>query len=197
MAWRAVVRVGDTTTHGGYVTETLSGNIEIFGKAVTGIGCIGYCPKCEKEFQIIQGSHRFYFMGREVTLEGMYTSCGAQLIASQNMVVVDDSEGSKVEQASFQPNVNKTKQKEIVELYWSYGKEHIKLADVSRFYTDLNLHIVTKGYQVGESVEANIEYDTEDGVQEFLVSGIVGKDGIAVFEYVFGNVENILIYKET
>ena len=187
MAWRAVVRVGDTTTHGGYVTETLSGNIEIFGKAVTGIGCIGYCPKCEKEFQIIQGSHRFYFMGREVALEGMYTSCGAQLIASQNMVVVDDSEGSKVEQASFQPNVNKTKQKEIVELYWSYGKEHIKLADVSRFYTDLNLHIVTKGYQVGESVEANIEYDTEDGVQEFSVAGIVGNNNIAIIENIFSD----------
>ena len=37
--------------------------------------------------------------------------------------MVDDSEGSKVEQASFQPNVNKIKQKEIVELYWSYGDE--------------------------------------------------------------------------
>ena len=32
MAWRAVVRVGDTTTHGGYITEALSGNIRLPAK---------------------------------------------------------------------------------------------------------------------------------------------------------------------
>ena len=56
-------------------------------------------------------------------------------------------------------NTNKTKpkNKEIVEMYFSYGKEMIRLEGDSRHSSDLNLHIKTSGYEDGEEVEIVLE----------------------------------------
>ncbi|MBN6077723.1 PAAR domain-containing protein, partial [Aggregatibacter actinomycetemcomitans] len=56
-----------------------------------------------------------------------------------------------------------------------------------RHYSDLNLHIVTQNYQEGESVEAVIEYDSEQEKETLNVFGTVNKDGIAVVKNVFNN----------
>ncbi|WP_246058997.1 hypothetical protein [Campylobacter troglodytis] len=54
--------------------------------------------------------------------------------------------------------VGSNKFKEILELYFSYGKEMIKLeGDDSRHSSDLNLHIKTSGYEDGEEVEIVLE----------------------------------------
>lgn len=84
------------------------------------------------------------------------------------------------------------KLKDIVELYWSYGDEQIRLEDVSRFYTDLNLHIITKGYKTGDGIHAVIEYNSDEGVQQFIVLGVVDNDGIAIIKNVF-NGKTILV----
>ncbi|WP_455537467.1 type VI secretion system tube protein TssD [Prevotella koreensis] len=49
--------------------------------------------------------------------------------------------------------------KEIIDIYWTYGKEQIPIENVSRFYVDMNLHIKTKGYNVGESLSITIKRD--------------------------------------
>ncbi|MCW9718670.1 MULTISPECIES: hypothetical protein [unclassified Avibacterium] len=74
---------------------------------------------------------------------------------------------------------------EIIQLYWSYGEELIKLEDLSRHYTDLNLHIVKENGRVGDKVEAIIEYETENGKENVIVSGIIGNNSEAVIRNVF------------
>lgn len=85
------------------------------------------------------------------------------------------------------------KLKDVLELYWSYGDEETRLTEnVSRHYTDLNLHIVTKGYKTGDCVDAVVEYDTETGQEQFTVIGIVANNGIATIKNVFDGSEQII-----
>lgn len=85
------------------------------------------------------------------------------------------------------------KLKDVIELYWSYGDKEIRLTEnVSRHYTDLNLHIVTKGYKTGDYVDAVVEYDTETGLQQFTVIGVIASNGIATIKNVFNGSEQII-----
>lgn len=93
MAARAIVREGDTTSHGGTVLESFP-NFNIYGKNASGIGHRGYCPQCRTEFVIVAGAQNFIFMGKNVAVEGMLTSCGAVLIASQWQATVDIEPGA-------------------------------------------------------------------------------------------------------
>lgn len=83
MALRAIIREGDTTSHGGTVLGYFS-TLFVYGKYASGVGHLGYCPKCEKEFLILPGPRTFNYLGHDVAVEGMQTSCGATLIASQS-----------------------------------------------------------------------------------------------------------------
>ncbi|TQR61058.1 hypothetical protein [Campylobacter troglodytis] len=48
-------------------------------------------------------------------------------------------------------------------MYFSYGKEMIKLeGDDSRHSSDLNLHINTSGYEDGEMIRLNIEFNKQN-----------------------------------
>ncbi len=76
----------------------------------------------------------------------------------QNRGVTISSVKSSEDVTSSDPTENS---QEIVDMWFSYGDEHTKVADVSRFYTDLNLHILTKNYQEGDLVKATIETDDE------------------------------------
>ncbi|WP_227103467.1 PAAR domain-containing protein [Chromobacterium rhizoryzae] len=93
MAARAIVREGDTTSHGGTVLESFP-NFNIYGKNASGIGHRGYCPQCKTEFVIVAGAQNVIFMGKNVAVEGMLTSCGAVLIASQSQATVDTDPGA-------------------------------------------------------------------------------------------------------
>ncbi|NHR05342.1 PAAR domain-containing protein [Chromobacterium haemolyticum] len=93
MAARAIVREGDTTSHGGTVLESFP-NFNIYGKNASGIGHRGYCPQCRTEFVIVAGAQNVIFMGKNVAVEGMLTSCGAVLIASQSQATVDTDPGA-------------------------------------------------------------------------------------------------------
>ncbi|MGX2973089.1 T6SS effector amidase Tae4 family protein, partial [Helicobacter sp. T3_23-1059] len=53
-------------------------------------------------------------------------------------------------------------QKEILEMYFSYGEEMIKLEDEdSRHSNDMNLHIVTSGYEDNEQIEIEVKTQSE------------------------------------
>ncbi|NTX28682.1 PAAR domain-containing protein [Burkholderia pyrrocinia] len=89
---RAMICVGDTTTHGGRVLEG-SATATIDGKPIAGVGHKVLCPQCKGVFPILPATGRRYphtFDGRETAIEGMNTACGATLIASQSSATLDD-----------------------------------------------------------------------------------------------------------
>ncbi len=79
---RAIVRKGDSTDHGGTVLEGFD-NASLEGRPASGVGHKVSCTKCGGTFAIVQGSSQYAIDGRGVALDGMKTSCGASLIASQ------------------------------------------------------------------------------------------------------------------
>ncbi|KVO72573.1 hypothetical protein WJ78_06255 [Burkholderia ubonensis] len=92
MAKRAMICVGDTTTHGGRVLEG-STNATIDGKPIAGVGHKVLCPQCKGVFPILPDTGRPYphqIAGRDTAVEGMKTACGATLIASQSSASLDD-----------------------------------------------------------------------------------------------------------
>ncbi|MCV9931984.1 hypothetical protein OIU80_06785 [Flavobacterium sp. LS1R47] len=74
----------------------------------------------------------------------------------------------------------------IINMYWTYGDT--KLSDKSRFYVDMNLVVKTKNYNEGESIIVNIKceggHPITDRLNELRLTGMVGKDGIVIFEKV-------------
>ncbi|MDW5416458.1 PAAR domain-containing protein [Iodobacter sp. CM08] len=93
MAKRAIIRIGDLTSHGGVVLEGFS-TLNIYGKNAAGVGHKGQCPQCKTTFTIVAGASNYTFMGKNVAVEGMLTSCGATLIATQGQATVDDASGA-------------------------------------------------------------------------------------------------------
>ena len=49
------------------------------------------------------------------------------------------------------------KDKQILEIYFSYGEDTTRLQGDSRHTQDVNLHIITQGYSNGEEVEVKLE----------------------------------------
>ena len=81
-------------------------------------------------------------------------------------------------------NSNKDSQtkKEILEMYFSYGKEMIKLeGDDSRHSNDINLHLTTQGYNKGEVI--NIELERNN--QIFNTQATIDKNGKTIIKNVF------------
>jgi len=80
--------------------------------------------------------------------------------------------------------------KEIKDLYWTYGEDHIKLEEdnKTRHYADLNLHVKTKNYADGETIEVTINNNNGQTLfgdaKELKLIGTVYDDNI-VFEDVF------------
>ncbi|OZY30489.1 PAAR domain-containing protein [Pseudomonas lundensis] len=76
-----IIRLGDTTTHGGVVLEAFS-RTDLNGKPIAGVGHNVSCPLCKGIFPIVEGSATDSVDGIAVALDGMKTACGAALIAS-------------------------------------------------------------------------------------------------------------------
>lgn len=81
MSQRAVIRKGDRTSHGGVVV-TGDETVIIFGQPMARVGDRVTCPRCGGTHTIVEGLPGVS-SDREAALEGMRTSCGATLIASQ------------------------------------------------------------------------------------------------------------------
>jgi uncharacterized Zn-binding protein involved in type VI secretion len=88
MAFRSVCRQGDKTSHGGTILGGYS-TISIDGIPAAGVGHKGFCPQCKTEFVIVAGAVNVMWLGKNVAIEGMLTSCGAALIASQSATKID------------------------------------------------------------------------------------------------------------
>lgn len=87
-----------------------------------------------------------------------------------------------------EPDEAPKKEPEIVEMYWTYGKDFTPLSDKSRFYPDMNLHIKTRYYKEGEAIEIKVKnednFPLTDEIQEISLTGKV-KDDKIVFENIF------------
>lgn len=78
---RALVRLGDKTTHGGEVISA-SGSV-MCGKAIALVGDKVNCPKKGHGVNaILPGSTRITISSRQAALNGFQTECGCTLIAS-------------------------------------------------------------------------------------------------------------------
>ena len=82
MRSKKIICKGDKTDHGGTVIEGISTYL-IQGREASGKGHMVECPLCKGSFPIIEGSENMKVQGIPIALEGMKTSCGAILIASQ------------------------------------------------------------------------------------------------------------------
>ncbi|XZG71502.1 PAAR domain-containing protein [Chitinibacteraceae bacterium HSL-7] len=92
MALKAIIRLGDPTSHGGTVVEAFP-TFEVFGKAAAGIGHKVSCPQCKGVFPIVAGVEKVAYLGKNIAVEGMKTACGAVLIATQQEVKTEAPRG--------------------------------------------------------------------------------------------------------
>ncbi|WP_256079140.1 PAAR domain-containing protein [Massilia sp. YIM B04103] len=90
---RAIICKGDPTSHGGQVLEG-SADATIDGRPIALRGHLTYCPLCKGKFPISEGLDFHTFGGLGTAVEGMKTSCGAILIATQHQMTVDDQPGT-------------------------------------------------------------------------------------------------------
>jgi uncharacterized Zn-binding protein involved in type VI secretion len=88
MPARAIIRKGDTTSHGGKVLEGWE-HTNLYGLPIAGLGHKVWCPQCKGSFPIADGAGNHVFGNIGTALEGMKTACGATLIASQHTATVD------------------------------------------------------------------------------------------------------------
>lgn len=88
-----IIRLGDSTSHGGKVLEGSPVDI-CMGKPIAYVGHKVQCFKCKGTFPIVEGAVTTTFYGKGVALAGMHTACGAVLIASQFTDIVEYGGGS-------------------------------------------------------------------------------------------------------
>ncbi|QEM83769.1 PAAR domain-containing protein [Halomonas binhaiensis] len=79
-----VIRVGDTTEHGGVVISGQD-NWVSHGKAVAVVGDVVQCPKHGAQ-RILEGLPSCTVNGKAVAFHGCLTTCGARLISSMNQI---------------------------------------------------------------------------------------------------------------
>lgn len=103
MAGRAIIRKGDTTSHGGIVIEGHPMGV-LFGREIALVGHRVMCPTCKGAFPILPDTGRRHtFMNKETAVEGMRTACGAVLIASQTVARIGEAEGAGTPENSASP----------------------------------------------------------------------------------------------
>jgi uncharacterized Zn-binding protein involved in type VI secretion len=78
---KGVIRLGDTTTHGGKVVS-VAHKLTDMGKPIACIGDMVKCPKCKGTYPIVEGDPHCKIEGTPVAFDGHKTECGAALISS-------------------------------------------------------------------------------------------------------------------
>ena len=61
-------------------------------------------------------------------------------------------------------------------MYFSYGEDMTRLQEDSRHSSDVNLHIITQGYNNGEEVEVELGTRT----QKIIVNGKVNNNEVVI-----------------
>ncbi|WP_392564109.1 PAAR domain-containing protein [Orbus wheelerorum] len=83
---RSVIRLGDSTDHGGQVISA-SSTMMVKGKGVARVGDKVSCPrKGHGVTAIIEGDSRMKDQGQPIALDGHHAGCGCALISSLSNV---------------------------------------------------------------------------------------------------------------
>ncbi|UCR83781.1 PAAR domain-containing protein [Pseudomonas chlororaphis] len=181
---RKMIGLGAPTSTGGRVLEGNIG-IDIDGSVSTAsVGHIASCSACSKGKGpiVAVGPRTITLPAGLVALEGDYVACGCPplgntLISAQSSVY-GGAEHNSIDFMAIAGVLRKPRL--IRNISFSYGSERVPLDAVSRFYVDLNIHVETSGYAIGEIVTVGLSGDTER-----TLSAVVGEDGIAVISQVF------------
>lgn len=80
-AGRGVIRIGDTTDHGGQVTGA-SSRTTVMGKLAALDGDLTSCPRCKGTFPITVAGTGPTHEGTPYAFDGDLTACGARLSSS-------------------------------------------------------------------------------------------------------------------
>lgn len=78
---RGVIRLGDTTSHGGTVISA-DNTLMALGKPVACDGDVVACPRCKGQFLITVNDSDRAHKGKRVAHQGDRAACGAKLISS-------------------------------------------------------------------------------------------------------------------
>ena len=78
---RGVIRLNDSTTHGGHVT-TASGST-VMGIPAALQGDMTHCPKCKGDYAITPDGKGAKHLGLPFAYHDDLTACGARLISSK------------------------------------------------------------------------------------------------------------------
>ena len=78
---RGVIRLGDTTDHGGEVISVAHKATDM-GIPIACVGDMVQCPRCRGTYAIVEGDPHYKIDGVPVALHGHKTACGAALISS-------------------------------------------------------------------------------------------------------------------
>lgn len=190
---KALITVGCKTDHGGVIVLGDSSFL-VEGKAVHLEGMTHYCPKCKVTSTAISSNSGFMKVnGKSIIAVGDTSTCGSKYLKISDMAVMSSgaSQGkSNASQSSLILNwIDDKKEKIINKIYWSYGEEMTRLEQKSRFFDDLNLHVETSGYQVGETVNVSIspEQSEIDTFEQFNISVTVDGEGKGLVKNVFRN----------
>ena len=101
---RRVIRLGDRTSHGGYVVSATS-RFTVMGIDVARLGDQCTCPKKDhNNCYIVEGDPDWTIDGVAVALEGHKLSCGAVLISSMPNAGREDWGGGAASLAIASPN---------------------------------------------------------------------------------------------
>ncbi len=201
--------VGDATSSGGQVVSG-SPFTDIDGKPVARVNDKATCPTHKGTFPIVDGDPTTIIDGEAVALHGSSLACGCKVLAVQQMRVFlgaggggggsggsgSSSAGSSsagaagaalARSAAAVVNGQSSETvpaKEVLSINWSYGPDATPLSQVSRHYADLNVHVETRNYAVGETVEIEVR-NLDDGASVMTCTAVVDADGRASVMNVF------------
>ncbi|MEH6372172.1 PAAR domain-containing protein [Pectobacterium carotovorum] len=82
-----IIRLNDSTSHGGKVISAQSG-LTAQGIAVACVGDLVECPLCKGVYPISEAPHLVKYKGKKLAVAGMLSACGAELLASQSSMKI-------------------------------------------------------------------------------------------------------------
>lgn len=103
---KPVIVVGNMTTHGGVVQEGEPRWL-VDGKSAHLGGMTHYCPKCKIISKAIPDPDSLNVFGRLLIVAGNKSTCGAEYLPQQHLVVVDTTSArvSSINNSSFLPSI--------------------------------------------------------------------------------------------
>ena len=164
MALRAKIRVGDGTSHKVVVIEGFP-TMFCYDKPMAGLGHHVTCPKCPGVHTIVEGVASFVVDGIPIAVEGMKTSCGATLIASQQTDCVDLVSGPSrtASDSSNEPGADTSVDvdEEILQQWFSLEDGQGKPVDGYKYdlFKDDDLYAKAASYQSGDTQIVNGDAD--------------------------------------